>query len=301
MYVRLHVCKYSTERIARIMPATTYPEGALKKVQAIELQLLEEFDRICRKNSLTYFIDGGSTLGAVRHGGFIPWDDDIDVGMPSYDYERFLAIAPHELCQGISLHTHENTPGYSLFFAKLYKDGTRFVDENAAASGCPQGIFLDIFPFYALDADPQKGSKSRKKALMYQRIAFVKRNAHPHFPVTMSHRKLIGAACTVAHYTIARLWSIEQLYALYKKAYETDNPGTLWVNANSGDAVPRKQEWLFPTKEIPFESLMVMAPNDCDAFLRAEYGEYMKLPPEDKRRTHMPLVLDFGDGTNVME
>lgn len=283
------------------MPAKTYPDGALKKVQAIELQLLEEFDRVCRKHGLTYFLDGGSTLGAIRHGGFIPWDDDIDVGMPADDYERFLKLAPAELCEGISLHTHENTPGYALFFAKLYKDGTRFIDENAAAANCPQGIFLDIFPFYALDADTKKGSRARSKALFWQRVAFVKRVAHPHFPVTMSHRAAIGLACTIAHYTVAHLWSLDQLYELYKKAYATDNPGDLWVNANSGDAIPRREEWLFPTVEIPFESLSVMAPHDCDPFLRAEYGNYMELPPEDKRRTHTPLVLDFGDGVNVME
>lgn len=283
------------------MTNRTYPDGVLKRIQAVELELLREFDRICRTNNLTYFLDGGTTLGAVRHGGFIPWDDDIDVGMPFDDYERFLVIAPRELTAGISLHTHQNTQGYPLFFAKLFKDGTAFLDENAVAANCPQGIFIDIFPFCTLDEDPSKARRSRSRALFWQRVAFVKLVAHPHFPVTMSHRRLIGLACSIAHHTVAHLWSLDKLYEMSMAAYQTSRAGNLWVNMCSGDAVPRKGEWLFPTREIPFESLVVMAPNNCDEFLRAEYGDYMQLPPEDKRRTHMPLKIDFGDGTNAMD
>ena len=283
------------------MISKTYPDGVLRRVQKAELELLEEFDRICKKHGLTYFLDGGSCLGQVRHGGFIPWDDDIDVGMPLEDYQRFVSLAPTELTEGISLHDHTNTKGYSLFFAKLYKDGTRFLDENAMAAGCPQGIFLDIFPFCPLDANEKKGRRSRKRALFWQRMAFVKLNANPHFPPTMSHQRLIGLACKLAHHTVARLWSLERMYALSMQSYKTNNPGDLWVNACSGDATPRRTEWIYPTQEKPFDTMMAMVPHDCDAFLTAEYGSYMEIPPVEKRRTHTPLVLDFGDGVNVME
>ncbi len=283
------------------MSSAVYPNGVLHQLQQVELELLKEFDKVCRANGLTYFLDGGSCLGQVRHGGFIPWDDDIDVGMPIEDYRRFMEIAPRSLAEGITLHTHQNTKGYSLFFAKLYKDKTLFLDENALAVDCPQGIFLDIFPFCALDENKRKGTRSRKKALFWQRLAFVKLNRRPHLIASMSHQKLIRFACLIAHYTLARLWSLDRMYELSKRAYGTKNPGTLWVNACSGDAVPREQEWIFPTKEAMFETLTVMVPHDCDAFLRAEYGDYMQIPPEDKRRTHAPLVLDFGDGINVMQ
>ena len=82
------------------MPGKPYPEGALERLQKEELKILEVIDSICRKHGLTYFIDAGTTLGAVRHGGFIPWDDDADVGMPYEDYKKFCEIAPHELPEG---------------------------------------------------------------------------------------------------------------------------------------------------------------------------------------------------------
>lgn len=145
------------------MSTSPYPQDSLQRLQAIERDIVAVIDKICRENDIEYFIDGGTCLGAVRHGGFIPWDDDVDLGMPKADYDRFCAIAPELLPAGYSLHTSTNTTGFSGLWAKVFKDGTRFIDDNALEAGCEQGAFVDIFPYCQLDADPKVAQRQCKK------------------------------------------------------------------------------------------------------------------------------------------
>lgn len=95
---------------------------ALKKLQDIELDILIMLKDFCLQHDISWFLDGGTVLGAARHKGFIPWDDDIDIGMLREDYDRFVSLAKTELPSGYSLHDWSNTPGYSAMFAKVYKD-----------------------------------------------------------------------------------------------------------------------------------------------------------------------------------
>ena len=108
--------------------------------------MLKAVDKFCKENGITYFLDGGSCLGAVRHGGFIPWDDDIDVGMMRSDYERFVRLFQENPPEGYSLHTHLNTENYSYLFAKVYREGTRFLARESLDAGLESCIYLDVFP-----------------------------------------------------------------------------------------------------------------------------------------------------------
>ena len=105
-----------------------YDKETLTKVHEIELELLNEFVRICDKHNLTYFLVGGTLLGAVRHSGFIPWDDDIDVGMPRVDYDKFINIAKNELKNDYLLDSVETDKNYFLPFAKILKRNTLFIE-----------------------------------------------------------------------------------------------------------------------------------------------------------------------------
>ena len=141
-------------------------------MQDAERSILAAIDATCRENGITYFIDSGTCLGAVRHGGFIPWDDDADVGMPIEDYRRFLELAPKALPQGFSLHTMRDTKGLPVLWAKVFLDGTLFYDDLYEQAGCRQSIFVDVFPYVALDRDPVRADERGKAAVRLPFLAF---------------------------------------------------------------------------------------------------------------------------------
>lgn len=278
-----------------------YPGDSLARLQAAEREILMVIDAICRANDLDYFVSGGTCLGAVRHGGFIPWDDDIDINLPQADYRRFIEIASHALPTGYSLHTSTDTAGTSALWAKVFKDGTRFIDESALEAGCDQGIFVDVFPTCQLDADTDVAAKQRARARTAQLKSYLKHLAHPKIPDDAPLKPLLALGCKIVHGTIARAWKQRDLQDEFDHAFDTDNPAQLWADAAYTAYGPFETDVLFPTADIEFDGLVVRAPHDPDAYLRLEYGDYMKLPPESQRYTHAPIILDFGDGENVMD
>lgn len=118
----------------------------LRKLQLVELELLVEFDRICRKHNIRYSLTGGTLLGAVRHKGFIPWDDDADISMLRSEYDRFRLVCKMELDSKFYFQDMENTNGYRWGYGKLRKKGTVFLRENQEHMPYEQGVFIDIFP-----------------------------------------------------------------------------------------------------------------------------------------------------------
>ena len=118
----------------------------LGQAKLVMLKLLRVFDDICRKNNLKYWLDGGTLIGAIRHNGFIPWDDDIDVAMLSDDYEKFIEIAQQELPDDVFLQTRKTDKKYPLYITKLRDKYSTYEEQNVARLNCHKGIFIDIFP-----------------------------------------------------------------------------------------------------------------------------------------------------------
>lgn len=119
----------------------------LIKIQQIELSILNEFSKICQKHNLTYFLVGGSCLGMIRHKGFIPWDDDIDLGMPRKDYQKFCEIAKAELPDDLVLQNFDTEPQCGLVFGKIRKKGTILSENYSYHINMNQGVWIDIFPY----------------------------------------------------------------------------------------------------------------------------------------------------------
>lgn len=276
-------------------PKRTLEGENLERLQAALLDLLKVFDAACGELDLPYWIDGGTCLGAMRHGGFIPWDDDADVGMPYEAWKRFVKEAPAVLPDGYSVHTWENTPGMSALWAVLYKDGTRFIGDDQLQSGIEQCIFLDIFPHVLLDADEGIAERQRRRMKFWQGLSYVKAMAHPNGAK--------GLAATLSGPAHALLGAAPQgaLAKYYWASLETDNPGDRLVNASYARVTPSPVDAVLPVKRVPFGPLELCAPGDPETYLELTYGDWRQLPPEDKRRTHAPLILDFGDGVNVLE
>ena len=120
----------------------------VKKIQKCEVEILKEFDRITRKNNLRYMLVGGTLIGSIRHKGFIPWDDDIDIGMPRKDYEKFKKILNKQLDKKkYYFQDMFNTENYGMIFGKLMMKDTLLVEETNCVDREKQGIWIDIFPF----------------------------------------------------------------------------------------------------------------------------------------------------------
>ena len=278
-----------------------YPGDTLERLQAVEREILKVIDDLCQRHGITYFADGGTCLGAVRHKGFIPWDDDIDVAMLHEDFLRFCEVARTELPPGYSIHTFRDTPNVTIFWAKVYKDGTRFMDAEMIEAKNEQPIFIDVMTYRTLDADPGRAFRQREVTLFLQRICYLTRISHPKIHPGVPHRETWLKVCRVAHYPL-RLVPRRLLHALFELAWKTNDPGELLVNGSYGRNRPLTRDALVPVVRVPFDDMTVCIPADADTYLRNIYGDsYMSPPPEFDRYRHAPLVLDFGDGVNVME
>lgn len=278
-----------------------YPGDSLQRLQAVELDILRAIRDVCETHGITYFLDGGTTLGAVRHGGFIPWDDDADVAMPQEDYEHFLRVAPEALPEGYTLHTCYNTPNMPELWAKVERDGTRFVDELAHDAGHDQGIFVDVFCYRRLDEDDEEMQRQIRDASICQRMSFLNATGRPKIPKNTPALPVVKAAVKAVHATVARAWDAQKMSERLDRAWQSPCPGNRMANACYPNYCWQWRETLLPTSTIEFEGEQFQAPAMPERYLETLYGDWQTLPPEDARYPHRPLVLDFGDGVNVME
>lgn len=274
-------------------------EDALKKLQAIELEILLAINELCQKEGISWFMTGGTLLGAVRHGGFIPWDDDVDIAMLREDYDRFLERAEKHLPEGYSLHTVHNTPGHGALFAKVYKDGTRFENRETRGAGCPQGVFVDVFPYDRIPDDPRLRSKVIKRSRHNQRMSYLY-----HTPdVNVPHRGTLGrierVACSAGHRALQSMAKDAQVFAGRRDRIVDSLPSDssnvcLYLGF---DTRPLDVSRLLPIQSITFEGHDLPAPCDAEYCLKRMYGDWRILPAPEERHTHLPLLIDFGDGT----
>lgn len=265
-------------------------EAELKKVQKIELELLVEFDRICRKNSILYSIDGGTLLGAIRHGGFIPWDDDADVIMNREAYEQFLAVVDKELDdERFYFQDLNRTPGYRWGYGKLRRKNTEFIRLNQEYMPYEQGVFLDVF---VCDNVPDKyllRCLCNFHSYIYRKVFYSEVGVH-------TSKGLVKIV-----YKILNMMPEDLLKQKYKKYVAKRNcKKSNWVKCLTFPACNRvygyKKEWYEDTIEIIFEGVPLMGCRKYDEYLTFLYGDYMKLPPIEKRKVHPVSKLTLKQG-----
>ena len=148
----------------------------LRRLQLTEKEILDEIVRICEANQLSYYLIGGTLLGAVRHKGFIPWDDDLDIVMPRTDYDQFCKLCINgALREEYYLHSIETDPEYWLIFAKVRKNNTLFNEKNIACIEAPKGIYVDIFPLDEANTVAGLGKRIRTKTIKWLSEAIYRR------------------------------------------------------------------------------------------------------------------------------
>ena len=251
----------------------------LNAVQQVELKLFREFLQVCQTLKLRYYVVGGTLLGAVRHKGFIPWDDDIDVGMPREDYEVLLKKGQALLPAWCFLQTFETDPQFPANFAKLRDSRTTFVETALRNRAINHGIYIDIFP---LDHYPEEAKAARrlkrKNFFLEGRVADAC-YCENKLPLKTRVRR---AVCRLLHPCLtAALQSREQLFR------EVPPTGTLANHCGAwGDKEIMPAHWFGDGCQLPFEGLSVCAPKDYDRYLSQLYGDYMVPPPPEKRVAH---------------
>lgn len=257
----------------------------LEKLKEIELEMLVAFKEICDRHGITYFLLGGTALGAVRHKGFIPWDDDIDVGLPRKEYDRFLEIAPKELPAHLFLQTIDSDPHYVSCFSKIRNSKTTFIETTVAHHDINHGVFIDVFPLdgctdYALT---MKKSKLLKARLSASYALSGRRSLKGKIATLMAKIKYpsVKTAC-------------KKLDALnrsepYEECETVINYGGAW---GKRELVPRT---VFGEGSIgSFEGIEIRLPADVDAYLSTMYGDYMTpSPPEKRVGHHYCTVIDL--------
>ena len=270
-----------------------YKPEELKRVQEIEVEILQEIIRVCKKYKLQYWVYGGTLLGTIRHNGFIPWDDDIDIGMMRDDYEKFLKIAPLQLKKGLTLQhftLDNNTPTY---FAKVRKDGTQFVEHYTRNMDIHHGIFVDIMPHDLIPEDEKKRAKYRKTA-EWRKQLFIAKSVTETTITRGKRKKLIRTIeRRILHLLllpVSKKWLFNRLDT-YIRQYNGTNSHMFTTRAMK--VSENALEDVFPLKKHLFENVEVNIPNNYDLVLRRNYGDYMRLPPPEKQITHSPYILKF--------
>lgn len=258
-------------------------KATLQAHQAALYQLLQEFDRICRKHGIQYMLFAGTALGAVRHQGFIAWDDDLDVVMLRPEYERFLAIAEQDLNKEKFFLQKEFSEHWPLFFSKLRMNGTtcleRYVPKDLLTH---QGVYMDIFP-----CDNLAEGKLQRKLQFYASKAVIAKSLYQRGYFTDSHcKKLFMGICNLFS---GKFWR--------KYVQRKCDADTAWVHTFFGGASRYEKniysrEWFTKTVDMPFEGGEYPVSAYYDELLTKLYGDYMTPLPEEKRgcKVHAELV-----------
>ena len=273
-----------------------YEPKVLKKIQQEELKVLKEFIRICDKYDINYFGVFGTVIGTVRHQGFIPWDDDMDFGMLRDDYEKFKKVAPGEFGDRFGLAGPDCDQKYYNFVSKMYKKNTRFVT-NYDHGNFEMGINIDIFVFDDLAMNRKARNKQMKKALFLRKL-YMTKNVNFYTSSVFTKENLMGRiACGLMHYAWKVLPVTNEWLAKKWKENATRYHGTSKVVTQFNDTMIWESrisiDDLFPLVELPFEDIKIKVPKNYDKILRELYGDYMQLPPKEKRQNHYPYILQF--------
>ncbi len=270
----------------------------LKELHGVLLEILCEFDRICREHGLKYSLAWGTMLGAVRHGGFIPWDDDVDVIMERSDYDRFCELCKTELKEGFFFQTKESDKNYWYNVGRLRKNNTAMIYEDWKNAGFHLGLYIDIQPLDHI------ADNRFKRAVQY---FFIILNT----PVRMSRNPILfravgsryGKALKAALWLFSKIIpknAADRIETHFIKKYngkptrceQVICDGGVLINTPS-DMLPFPVKWYGDFYDIEFEGKKFMCSGHTDELLTLWYGDYMKLPPENQRvMTHFPLVFD---------
>lgn len=268
-------------------------DGKLEIIHRELLNILEEIDRICKKHDIPYFLAGGTLLGAARHGGFIPWDDDLDIMMLRPDHDRFLAVAQAELPAHMFLQTPKTDPGCHYLISKVRLSGTVFSSELLQRfPELHRGLFVDVI---AQDYTANHGWAQKlhlKLCLLARGLVYKKWIGQPAASVRRSYAVLDGIKKLLPMAALEKFqrWALTLFNRKSDRRYLFDSMG---INIKKG-VYPA--QWLEKQAFLPFEGKLLPVPENFDGYLTYLYGDYRRPVPVSQRRVvHSVPQLDLGE------
>jgi len=252
----------------------------IAQLQLVLMEMLKAIDAICRKHDIKYWLDAGNLLGHVRHGGFIPWDDDVDLGMSREDYLKFIEVAPKELPRDLFFQYLKSDSKNSKWIRIRDNYSTVVMDyEIGQEPKYHQGIFIDIFPFDILEKD-----------FFNAKIFLNRKYQRSKNPILKKLRWFFNQGATIP----VKLIGVHRLKRNILKKYTGPNPKLVSI----GIEIPNfyysyKYSTVFPLKDIDYLGLKVLAPNNIETYLTDMYGDYMTIPEEKDRKIHAHKILPF--------
>ena len=253
----------------------------MNRLQQIEFEMLKEFVRICEELNLRYYLVCGSALGAAKYGGFIPWDDDIDVGMPRKDYNIFCEKAQALLPPHLFLQNSSTDKSYPLFFSKIRHNGTTYIEKSYSKTNMNHGIYIDVFPLDGYPADAKLQQKLEKEKLRYNltRLCCLNIKRTWKTALLVAFQKLL---CVHKHPErfVKRLESVIS-------GYSTEG-SDVWCNHGNwqGKLEYAPKEQYGKGAMVSFEGLTVRIPEKYDEYLTQKYGDWRADLPEDQKVGH---------------
>ncbi|MBO5106482.1 MAG: LicD family protein [Clostridia bacterium] len=270
-------------------------DSTTKKLHSCQLLLAKELKRICEKHNIKYFMIAGTLLGAVRHKGFIPWDDDMDFAIMRKDFSKFLSVCKSELGDDFILQDMFSDEHYALPVAKLLLKGTNFTERNSFKNKSQKGIFIDIFPYDNIPDSDEQRKKHNRNTYFLKRL-FLAKQGYKIAEKGQTLKALVYFLLKALSLFITKKYIRNRLDTELRR-FENEN--TKKVAALGGaygynkESVERK--WFNETIELTFEDITLSAPKNYNDYLTYFYGDYMTPPPEDKRSNrHNMVELDFG-------
>ena len=272
----------------------------LKELQKTQLEILIEFDRICRENNIIYRLHAGTLLGAIRHKGFIPWDDDIDVCMLRNDYEKFIKICVKELSKKYFLQIPETDFEYIHSFARIRKNNTILLQDIYSEIDMHHGIFIDVFPMD--NVLPNKIIGRIQKYLVYyirtlKRLKIKKR--------CLSSKNVFNTIIKLFIHYLLKPIPMRKMNKLETKAITMfKNKKTKFVTSltDGSNSIYQRNltalEEFYELKLLDFEDYKFWGPSNYDKVLSQCYGNYMELPPLEEREPHHNIIELCFDGSS---
>lgn len=265
----------------------------IKELHRLELCIAQDFIKICDTHRLKYYMLGGSMLGAIRHKGFIPWDDDMDFGMPRKDYEKFIKIAPNLLNKRLKLINYKTDPEYHYYITRIQDTQTKVIETRFEHEGKYTHASIDIFP---LDGSP---NNPLLRKIFFTRIMMHRAMMSLHYKDSIDPERKRGL---VEKLVLALLKTLptDKMFDAYKEKEIIDKllkqqdmtkakiSGNIMGAYRTREMIPT--DWYGEDSFYEFEGIKLRGLKEYDKYLSHLYGDYMKMPPEGDRKTHFKII-----------